>query len=944
MFSRIPEQKMRYVRTGLLIAWFVLIVSLFWDPITPFLTMPENTWSPFHLRPDAAPVMVQGHPLAATPYAMGNRMWWTMVLPLVPIFLMVFGHEAWRRVCPLSHFSQIPHMLGWQHKIKTLNRRSGRVDRVLALLPQGWLRRNNYYLQLAFLTAGVCARLLFVNADRIALVGIFAFMLGFALIIGLLYGGKTWCNYFCPIAVIQDIYTGPGGLVESKAHLAGTPVSQSMCRAPGPRGDQSICVACTTNCPDIDVENSYWRTLDSDPKRFMYYGFFGLVWAFYSYYWVYSGGWDYYFTGAWTHESGQMGKLLDPGFYMGGVAIPIPKIIAAPLYLTVCVLLSYWLWVLIERGYARFAAARGRPLSKARLRHQMLSVCAFLTFNLFYIFAGRPNILLMPSWAIKLIDVLFIFVSTTWLIRSLRRDAELYSHERVARSLRDQLARMGFRSEEVLEGRALDQLSADEVYVLAKTLPNFSTAQKREAYRAILGEALEGGHAQSAESLEILKDLRTQLGLTEADHHAITESLGIQDPALLDPEARGSIEVQVRRENYRKFLTDLVERDCPPSVRPADFLATSKALEAAAPVRSFFGISDEDHARIVGEIGGDETRIIDSARAMLEKLRELEIVRFSLIVDPRPEALLIRQTLLMTQRGLIREIVSIIASIADLQIARSFAQSLYVLRGDDSDPATADVIEAAPAEIRDAFIEMTSDPVLWSYLDVIEASKPPAEVFGSLARDRDPVVAALAISAVAGTDRALAEAPAAELMERIKTPSALIEEALAAVVQGRRSETIAKMAELLAAEVFASVNLDTLAQIARQSKRVTFRVGEQICRFGESSDSFFVLVRGETEAYVEGENGRTVFRRAQSGAVFGELGVYTGRPRTASIEVVSATAEVIEVPRDVIDNLLNRDLHATRAVLSVVSSYLLGPAPVPTEPSRSIEAMAEAAQ
>ncbi len=944
MFSRIPERNMRYVRTGLLIAWFVLIGSLFWDPITPLLTMPEHTASPFHLHPEAAPVMVQGQPLQAKPYPMGNRIFWTMVLPLVPIFLMVFGHEAWRRVCPLSHFSQIPHMLGWQRKVRQLNRRSGRVDRVLALLPQSWLRRNYYYLQLAFLTAGVCARLLFDNADRIALVGVFAFMLGFALIIGLFYGGKTWCNYFCPIAVIQDIYTGPGGLLELKAHLAGTPVSQSMCRAPGPRGDQSICVACTTNCPDIDLENSYWRTFESDPKRFMYYGFFGLVWAFYSYYFVYSGGWDYYFTGAWTHESGQMGKLLGPGVYFHDMAIPIPKIIAAPLYLTICVLLSYWLWRLIEHGYARFAAARGKPLSKARLRHQMLSVCAFLTFNLFYIFAGRPNILLMPFWAVKLIDVLFVFVSTTWLIRSLRRDAELYSHERVARSLRDQLARMGFHSEEVLEGRALDQLSADEVYVLAKTLPNFSTTQKREAYRAILGEALESGHAQSAESLELLKELRTQLGLTESDHHAITESLGIQDPTLLDPETRGSIEVQVRRDNYRKFLTDLVERDCPPSVRPADFLATAEALEAAAPVRSFFGISDEDHARIVGEIGGDETRVIDSARGMLEKLRELEIVRFSLIVDPRPEALLIRHTLLMTQRGLIREIVSIVASIADLQIARSFAQSLYVLRGDDSDPATADVIEAAPAEMRDAFIEMTADPVLWSYLDVIEASKPPAEVFGSLDRDRDPVVAALAISAVAGTDRASAEAPAAELRERIKTPSALIEEALAAVVQGRRSETIANMAELLAAEVFASVNLDTLAQIARQSKRVAFSAGEQICRFGESSDSFFVLVRGETEAYVEGETGRTVFRRAQSGAVFGELGVITGRPRTASIEVVSTTAEVIEVPRDVIDNLLNRDLHATRAVLSVVSSYLLGPAPVPTEPPRTIEVMAEAAQ
>jgi len=170
MFSRIPESTMRWVRTGLLVAWFVLIASLFWDPVTPHLTMPDNLASPFHLHAEAPPVMVQGHPLPALPYAMGNRIFWTMVLPLVPIFLMVFGHEAWRRICPLSHFSQIPHMLGWQRKIKALNRRSGGVERVLALLPQGWLWRNHYYLQLGFLTAGVCARILFDNADRAALI------------------------------------------------------------------------------------------------------------------------------------------------------------------------------------------------------------------------------------------------------------------------------------------------------------------------------------------------------------------------------------------------------------------------------------------------------------------------------------------------------------------------------------------------------------------------------------------------------------------------------------------------------------------------------------------------------------------------------------------------------------------------------------------------------
>jgi len=52
---------MRLVRTVLLLAWFVLIASLFWDPLTPALTSPDNVNSPFHLKPDT--VLVQGKPL-----------------------------------------------------------------------------------------------------------------------------------------------------------------------------------------------------------------------------------------------------------------------------------------------------------------------------------------------------------------------------------------------------------------------------------------------------------------------------------------------------------------------------------------------------------------------------------------------------------------------------------------------------------------------------------------------------------------------------------------------------------------------------------------------------------------------------------------------------------------------------------------------------------------
>ena len=76
-----------------------------------------------------------------------------------------------------------------------------------------------------------------------------------------------------------------------------------------------------------------------------------------------------------------------------------------------------------------------------------------------------------------------------------------------------------------------------------------------------------------------------------------------------------------------------------------------------------------------------------------------------------------------------------------------------------------------------------------------------------------------------------------------------------------------------------------------------------------------------------------VFRRSRAGAVFGELGVITGRPRTATIEVVSGTAAAIAVPRDIIDDLLSRDLHAARGILTVVSGYLLDATDAIDEPA-----------
>ncbi|MBV8439148.1 MAG: cyclic nucleotide-binding domain-containing protein [Hyphomicrobiales bacterium] len=913
---------MRVVRAALLLGWLVLVASLLYDPFTQKLTSPDNLASPFRIG--GSPALLQGVPLAPEPYPMGNRIFWTMLVPIVPLLLMLFGHETWRRICPLSFVSQIPRVLGWQRKVKTLNRSAGKVDRILALIPNdSWMRRNHYYFQFCFLSLGVLGRTLFYNSDRLTLFSVILCILVLAFTVGLVYGGKTWCNYFCPVAVIQAVYTGPGGLLDSKAHLAETPIVQSMCRAPLAGADHSACVGCTLNCPDADLENSYWKRLESEPKRFVYYGLFGLIFAFNTYFYLYSGGWSYYFSGAWTHEGGQFSRLLAPGLFIAGRAWPIPKIVAAPLYFVVCIAASYALFALGERLYARLSARFGKPLKTAQLRHRMFTVSAFLSITLFYVFAGRSNLVLLPVWAQNLVDFVIAAVTITWLIASLSRNADIYLRERLGKTLRQQLVRMGFRSEDVLEGRPIDELSAEEVYVLAKTLPNFSAAQKREAYRHILVDALDTGQTRSSDSLQLLRDVREQLGLTDADHAAILESVGVQDPALLDTDEARSIELRLRRDGYRKFLVDLAQRGLASNAPPAVYLASPAAAKEIELLRGAFGVSEEEHARILAEVTHDDARYVENALKLLDAFREVEAFRFSLSSDGRPEARLVRHALLLRLMHLIHDVVAVVASIDAADVARSVAQTVYMLSSHETDAALMEATASAPADIRDAFRSPTEDKVFFSYADVVEALRPADEVLRVLAADRDAFVGALAVSGLATPDPANAAALVDELWPRDAAASPFLEELRKTLRLGRRPASVAVMAELLSVEAFTALDLRALSNVAAASTMQVYEAGDQICRAGADSDSIFLLVSGETETWVEGEEGRIVLGRGAKGTVFGELGVIARRPRSASVEVVSASASGVSIPKAIIDDLLERDLPAARGFLKVVSGYLI---------------------
>ncbi|NET51402.1 MAG: calcium-binding protein, partial [Merismopedia sp. SIO2A8] len=474
--------------------------------------------------------------------------------------LLVFGHDLWRRICPLSFISQIPRSMGWERKRKR-TAKSGKVRYELVKVDKnGWLAQNHFYLQFGLFFVGLCSRILFVNSNRLAL-GIF--LVGTiiaALTVGFLYGGKTWCQYFCPMAPVQKVYAEPRALLNSTAHDGDRqPITQSMCRTVTPEGKElSACVACQSPCIDIDAERAYWDKITQPQQRWLYYGYVGIAVGYFVYYYLYAGNWDYYLSGAWAHEEGQLANLLKPGFYLFNTPVAIPKLVAVPFTLAAFTAGGYALGRTLENRYKAHQLRHHHPADSELVRHRVFSLCTFFIFNFFFIFAGNNFIQLLPVPLPGAFPILIATLSSLWLYRTWQRSPKTYQKEGLASRLRKQLKKLGLDLVKGLEGRSLDDLTADEVYVLAKILPDFSQEKRLQTYKEVLREAIDDGYVSPPNSRENFQQMRQELGISNEDHETILVELGQEHPELFDPTKRHSRENTLRLESYRESLLETI--------------------------------------------------------------------------------------------------------------------------------------------------------------------------------------------------------------------------------------------------------------------------------------------------------------------------------------------------------------------------------------------------
>lgn len=553
MIERVSEQKMHLVRWMLVIGWLVLISSLFYDPISHHLSDPNNLYSPFRDRIislaeiPAQCVKVQGVCLSETPYPMGTRLFWGAIVPSAVAIVFVLGHETWRRICPLYFLSQIPRALGLKPRLS--------IDRNL------WLVHNHLYVQFALLFIGLNCRILFINSARLVFGCFLLFTIFSAITMVFLYGGRSWCHYVCPFGMVQMVFTGPRGLLDSEAHKAAPrSITQSMCRIVDSTGKEtSSCINCKSACLDIDAEKSYWEHLTKPGRRLVQYGYLGLVSGYFIYYYLYAGNFNYYFSGAWTHEENQLTTLFKPGFYLFNQPVAIPKLVAAPLTLAFFVAICCLIANRSEKTLFSYLKRRNPEIKREQVLHRVFSVCTFIAFNTFFIYGGRPEILRLPFLIQHIFNALVILVSAVWLYRTWNRSSEQYNKEGLAHKLRRQLKKLPFDFSQFLAGRSLNNLNADELYVLASTLPDVTRQNDYRVYREILHEALAEKLFEPNISKEALRQLREKLKLGDEEHDRILAEIIQENPELVYPVTSKSSKLGLAKTKLRVASKNLGE-------------------------------------------------------------------------------------------------------------------------------------------------------------------------------------------------------------------------------------------------------------------------------------------------------------------------------------------------------------------------------------------------
>ena len=851
------------------------------------------------------------------------RLFWTVGLPLLPIGIVIAGFYPWRKVCPLAFWGSLGRKLdsvlakrggGEASDNKADKKGKGEKKGKPVQRVPAWAEAWYPMIALTLLAIALVGRLLLTNGDGVAL-GILMVALGLgAALVNWRYTGKTWCNFVCPVSIVERIYTEPNSL--RLEH-------NSQCQK---------CTACKKNCPDIDQENSYWKDVGERAKRMAYFSFPGLVLAFYTYFWLRAGDWDAYFGGGWTRQPVTVELLTGPGLFF---APWLPAYAAAPLSVAAFMLASFGVFWAIDKLLARW-------VSDEELRtHRMFTIAAFTAFNIFYLFAGAPTLRKIPHGP-QVLAFVVPLVATMFLVKRWKRSRKDFMEERSAKSL---LRKWKFK----------DPPPDDPAGVFAYfKAQEAAEEQQLSVYRESVRQVYSEGTVHKQE-LQLLEMLRGQLNVSEAQHRKILEEL------RADPSKVVSAEEELQLQGYREALTAAM-------LRNADELELRR-------LRREYAIDRATHDRIANELRGDRSPMLERIRENLGRIQEL---REQLLIPLAPLrasgsfelALFVIER--MQQRALMRVLEALPLTVSGARRTEELRKVASALTHSDPEQreqaigqlhglVDASIFEPIAAVIRDPRPHAKPDgaPDRASFEKAVERMLADADPYlragaiqavGHLRLDklRAAVVAAIAdeeplvretlvyaslrapglltpteLEPLLEDDDPQIRRAAREAIEALAEPERIPEANPIRVVEGRTLPPIPddafsalasadKLLFLRCVPLFEQLDPEDLHEICRIARERTVPNTGAICVQGEGTDDLYVLISGTAAVTVATARTSLVLRPGDEadpnlvrgekevallgpGDVVGELAAIDQSPRSASVRPKDGPVRLLEI-------------------------------------------------
>jgi Cyclic nucleotide-binding domain len=812
----------------------------------------------------------------------------------LPIFIVLVGYHRWRRICPVAFLAQLP----------------ARLQRPGTRKAGPWLEANYYYVTFAVFFASLWLRLIATNGDGYAISVFFILLSLSALLFGVLYTGKTWCNYICPISFIEKIYTEPHGLRE-------TPNSQCV-----------KCTACKKACPDINEENGYWKEIASRPKRAVYYAFPGLVMGFYGYFYVQSGTWHYYFSGAWTRQPDLVYTAVLPGqdlWTAGLFFLPVvPRALAAAGTLALASWAGFLLFSQVERLVGAWLRRRETQRDDARIRHLTMSIAAFSAFIAFYSFAGAPTLRLVP-WVHQLFGVLVVAAATLFLSRRLFRTPQAFAEETLARNILKHWEWTDVKPPQDLREAFL-------IHTVRAQESQKGATHMLDMYKKAVRVALADGFV-TREEVQQLEALRHQLDITPADHEKIMSELAEEERDVLsDPAGQVSAEKRLQLETYARALETYLERLFLTDGTQDDGLIRQ--------LRARYGVTEEEHAAALDELFGGAAAMAARLSAELRAVERAGHTIQALEGGASPAHAFLTDLL---QHRRVRALDRLIHG---LSFAPDDATSRLVREGLASNDRTRR--QAAVEHLSASVAPSVAERLLADYQTTAEREvvlTTPTDVLRAQTWSVDPYVRAVALYLLGehggADDTTLARLGGDEHRVVREVASCLwgrLHEGTPAADRSRPVTTLDKMLALRTAPLFCPLEPEGLAHLARRSVEATYPPGSTLFREGALGDEVLILLEGEVTLLRGDKADAQIVGVEGAGGLIADTAVLAPAPRPVTACAGAHGTQVLRLHGYAFREALNAHPAMTSEVTRLLAQRLHGrdgggnPPHTPSEP------------